>query len=584
MSEQPLSSYRFALYVRKSSESEDRQVLSIESQIEHLQEYAQKNRILIRKIYEDSASAHKPDNRPQFTQMLKDIHRKKIDGILCWKADRLARNLAEGGEIIQILQTHCLKIITTPYQSYFPQSNMLMLTIEFGVANQYSLDLSKNVKRGNTTKLKAGGWCGVAPVGYLNDRINKTIIKDPERFHYVRKIFQLYQTGNYSMADLCTIARDKWDFKSLKRSKSGGKHLVTSTLYQMLKNPFYAGWVRSGGVVAKGKHTPIITPEEFEKIQKLLARKTTRKYKLNHAHILPYKGLMVCKECGGAITAQKKTKYKCPKCGTRHCSQNPKQCSCGHMITQETIKNGKHYFYYHCTKKKGCSKIGWAKCKQPYVSQQNIEDQIQDYISQLTPFNQPFIYWVSENLSRQNQKSIKLQSLKINELRQQTIRLDQKIENLIQLAIDGSIDSEELKTQRFALEQKKEHIHSKIIQLNSRAKKLDVEKTCKQLQALTQQFKNLPATKKKQILQKVGSNHFLNGKNLLLDWHPAIQLLLELRVTYNGRIEPLVCSSETGLRGTSENTFPLWQSKWDELRTHLQDFDLPNFEFPDTQS
>jgi site-specific DNA recombinase len=83
---------RFAIYVRKSQEDDSRQVQSIESQIEVLTDCAKKFNLKIVKIYEDHASAYKPNNRTEFTQLVQDIYEQKIDGILCWKADRLARN------------------------------------------------------------------------------------------------------------------------------------------------------------------------------------------------------------------------------------------------------------------------------------------------------------------------------------------------------------------------------------------------------------------------------------------------------------------------------------------------------------
>lgn len=577
MFQQLPTSYRFALYVRKSSESEDRQVLSIESQINHLEDYAQKQRFHITHIYEDSASAHKVNNRPQFTQMCLDIHAKKFDGILCWKADRLARNPVEGGQIIYALQTGALKIIATPYQTYFPENNTLPLTIEFGMANQYSLDLSKNIKRGNRTKIEKGGWCRRAPIGYLNDRINKTIIKDPERFEYVKKMFEYYLTSTYSVRDICTIANKKWNFKTLQRPKSGGIPLQMGTLYKMLKNPFYAGWVCASGITAKGNHKAMISQTDFDKIQHLLARKTTNNYLRLHAQELPYKTLMTCGECGSAITAQKKTKYKCPKCKKQHCSRNPKTCSCGHMMTAKTVQNGNHYHYYNCTKQKGKSQPNWKKCNQPYVSHAVIEQQMQDYIKQITPFHEPFIKWLAENIAQQ-QSFWKQEQVKEKEiLLEQKNKLTKKAEILLQLTLDGGLSSKEYKAEKFALEQEKQRIKSQIQKAQKPTFCPNVENICNQLKTLGEAFKNLPGMKKKQVLKKLASNCILQDKKLVIEWHPIIQTLLDLQLVYEGCFEPLLCGSVRSLNNTSHHQKYTWWSKIKQLGKQIKDFEFPDF-------
>ena len=200
-------------------------MLSIESQSSEMIIYAGGEKIKIARIFSDEASAHKPNNRSGFAEMINAINNGEIDAILVWKADRLARNMIEGGQIIHLLQNGVLKLIQTRYTRFQPNDNMLPLTIELGMSNQYSLDLSKNVKRGNKTKVANGGCCGLAPGGYENDTINKTIIPDPERFHLVRKMWDLYLTESYSLKQICDIANEDWGYTTIKRKKSGGNKL-----------------------------------------------------------------------------------------------------------------------------------------------------------------------------------------------------------------------------------------------------------------------------------------------------------------------------------------------------------------------
>ncbi len=156
----------YFIYCRKSSEAEDRQVLSIESQTRELEEIAAKLNLPVLEILSESKSAKEP-GRPVFNAMMQRLYRGEAAGIICWKLDRLARNPVDGGSIIWAIKQHGIKVVT-PAQSYAHQDdNIILMYIEFGMAQKYVDDLSKNVKRGLKTKIEKGWYPGVAPLGYL---------------------------------------------------------------------------------------------------------------------------------------------------------------------------------------------------------------------------------------------------------------------------------------------------------------------------------------------------------------------------------------------------------------------------------
>ena len=135
---QPLNKekIKYLLYARKSSESEDRQVASIKSQIDVLTEMAKKEGLKIIDIISEAKSAKAP-GRSEFNEMLARIHKGEAQGIICWKLDRLARNPVDGGSINWMLQEGVIKHIKTHERSYYPTDNVLMMSVEFGMANQF---------------------------------------------------------------------------------------------------------------------------------------------------------------------------------------------------------------------------------------------------------------------------------------------------------------------------------------------------------------------------------------------------------------------------------------------------------------
>ena len=94
---------KYILYARKSTEEDDRQVLSIEAQLVELREYAAKEKLEIVASFCEAKTAKEP-GRMKFAEMLSLIEREKADGIISWHPDRLARNSVDGGKIIPFNQ------------------------------------------------------------------------------------------------------------------------------------------------------------------------------------------------------------------------------------------------------------------------------------------------------------------------------------------------------------------------------------------------------------------------------------------------------------------------------------------------
>src|SRR5262249_4804084 len=148
---------RYFIYCRKSTESEDRQVLSIDAQRDELLRLAEHRNLVIAEILTEAKSAKAP-GRPVFSTMIERLKGGEAQGVICWKPDRLARNPLDGGLLLWTMKTHGVEILT-PSQSFRQgDDNKILLHIEFGMAEKYIDDLSKNVRRGNRAKIEHGGW------------------------------------------------------------------------------------------------------------------------------------------------------------------------------------------------------------------------------------------------------------------------------------------------------------------------------------------------------------------------------------------------------------------------------------------
>ncbi|CAN5700549.1 hypothetical protein BH11PAT2_BH11PAT2_05420 [soil metagenome] len=307
---------KYILYCRKSTDNEDKQVLSLDSQKIELERLAEREGIEIIAVMTESKSAKEP-GRPVFNEMLTRIASGEADAILCWKIDRLTRNPVDGGQIQWLLQKGLIKSIRTFERSYSPSDNVLLMSIEQAMATQYLRDLSENVKRGNRTKLERGEWPSYAPFGYKNDRVNKTIIVDETRAPYIRRAFELYATGGYGLNQVVEIL-----YAEGFRSKTGGK-VFKNQIHHFLNSKFYIGLMDRQGKLYQGKHLPLVSKATFDQVQEVLHG---RLRPCMQKHFYSARGFLKCDLCGCMITATtaKNRKYYYCTNGKGNCEAHKK--------------------------------------------------------------------------------------------------------------------------------------------------------------------------------------------------------------------------------------------------------------------
>jgi len=243
---------KYIAYSRKSTESEDQQVLSLDDQKREIEEMKAKDDLKIVESYlgtgkGESQSAHKR-GRPIFGHIMNRIESGKANGLLVWHPNRLARNALDGGLIITLMDEGKLLEIRTPHKTYInTPDDKFFLSLEFGMAKKSSDDNGVVVKRGLNTKVR-NGWCpGRAPLGYLNsknyeEKGQNYIFKDPNRFDVVRRMWNLMLTGNYTPPQILEIVNKKWKFKTRTTKRYVGKPISRSGIYRIFTNPYYYGW------------------------------------------------------------------------------------------------------------------------------------------------------------------------------------------------------------------------------------------------------------------------------------------------------------------------------------------------------
>lgn len=335
------SQLKYCLYARKSSEAEEKQALSIDSQVKEMLAIAQRDGLNIVEIYRESHSAKDCGQRPVYNQLLGDIRSGKFNGIMTWHPDRLARNAGDLGAVVDLLDQKKLVEIRTHSQRFTNNPNEKFLLMILGSQAKLENDnKSINVKRGLKTKCELGLWPSVAPTGYLNStNVNEkgVIYIDHQRASTIKKMFEKVANENYSGKKLFYWLRDEVKFKT-----RFGKPLTLSNVYIILKNPFYYGWFeypKDSGRWFQGKHEAIITKELFDIVQEKVNRPFVRVESKEFA----FTKLIKCGLCNSSITADEKFKRQANGNVHRYvyygCSRfYDKDCKCGYIREEELIK------------------------------------------------------------------------------------------------------------------------------------------------------------------------------------------------------------------------------------------------------
>jgi DNA invertase Pin-like site-specific DNA recombinase len=568
---------KYFLYARKSSETEDRQVASIDSQIQELRAIAERDHLAIVDVLAEAQSAKAP-GRPVFGSLLNRIQAGDAHGILCWKLDRLARNPVDGGNVSWMLQQGIIRHIQTHERSYYPTDNVLLMAVELGMANQFIRDLSQNTKRGLRAKVEQGWYPGVAKPGYLNqpdrNKGERTTIKDPHRFPLLKRAFKLLLTGAYSPRQVLNKLNRDWGYRSPQRRKLGGIPLSRATLYRILNDPFYYGrfeYPLGSGNWYQGKHEPMITEEEFWRIQKILGKEGRPR---PQRHDFAFAGLMQCGECQAAITAEAKTQIICGRCKRKFAASNRSHCpACETAIAKMRQAKCLYYEYYHCTKRKK------PDCSQGSIETRQLETQILQLLDTLT-ISEKLRDWFLANLETQAERDRGDRTPVLNSLEESLANCQQRLNNLLKLKISPQnssgdlLSDEEFANQKSVLTLEMHRLKQKMASVDNHADHWleTAAKTFNFACYAKNHFQTGSPQVKRTILSALGSNLTLFDKNLNVSLHKHFQLMQKVRSgfqTENGRFEPKNFGYKCTQSAPFEDGLCAKLPNWDAVRTYF---------------
>lgn len=391
------------IYCRVSSKEQEETGYSLPAQEKLLTEYAQRKGLTILKVFSVAESASGAKQRKVFEEMMAHMQKKGIQILLCEKVDRLTRNLKEAVVANDWIEANDERQIHFVKQNLVIHKNAksdekFRWDIEIVLAKKFISNLSEEVKKGQKEKIAQGGLPTKPPTGYktIGEKGHKIHIIDEKTAPLIRKMFELYSSGNYSIVGL----EDEM-YKLGLRSTAGNK-ILQSRIYELLQNPFYYGKMKWNGEVFPAKHEPLITKDLFEKTQSILKRRG--KTSLNTQHNYLFRSKIFCIGCDGVLSWE----------------------------TQKGI------LYGHCNnhlKSRNCS-------KKTYIREEEVERQIDVVFEKIAPKNEGVLKWIEELIIEENAGQVKLREVEIQRLNGLLLHIRKEKDKYFEATINRTVDLE----------------------------------------------------------------------------------------------------------------------------------------------
>jgi site-specific DNA recombinase len=469
------------IYCRVSTEEQAEQGYSLDAQEKFCRDFAQNNGYEIAGVFRDEGRTGTNLDRPALKDLLANCQEdKSIGALIVQETDRLARNTKDHLTIKALLQKSGVKIISVAQPMLDDSPEGKMIDTILASVNQFQSDInSRKTQKGLQEKFDQGGWPSWAPLGYLNVNINtdaegksiKVLKKDPKRWPILKQGFKLYLSGNYSIDEINDILYEKG------LVSRNDKKLAHSVIVNILKNPFYTGLMRWGGQEKPGKHEPMISLSEHQRILEIVDTHNLHRCRRRKYTFL-LRGFVICNVCGLRYTAEK------------------------HPIKKKE--------YYHCTDRKGHGNVG------QYIEAGELEKQVEEEFKRIQ-FSPEFIALLRKKLTLIHSQQKEEMSARLQILNNQKMAVELKRDKAEEKLLKGIILDEDFVRMRNKFREELKNIQNELTRIeNQREYDIGIiQEVLKLARNIYRGYKTAPDELKRQYLGLFWDKFLVENKRIV---------------------------------------------------------------------
>lgn len=416
------------IFARVSSKEQEETGYSLPAQEKFLQEYAGRSDVNLEvdKVFQISESASGKIDRKTFKEMLDYVRKNNVPVIVVETTDRLTRNFADvpaldawlmedSGHQIHLVKEGCVLHRESKSHEWF------MWRVKVATAEYYVKLLSENVKKGQKEKTSQGWLATKPPLGYktIGEKGHKIHVIDEKVAPYIKEMFTLYATGNYS-----TVSLGKKMYEAGFRSRAGGR-VVKSKVHKLLCDPFYYGNFMWKGKEHEGKHEPIIDRDLYDQVKAKLTRPSAP---YHNKHSKELRGKVFCVMCKKTVTWERQKSHWYGAC---------KQCKA--QLGKES----------------------------KYIRQEVLENELFEHLNVLAPENSEVLNILKEALKESHSEESAIYEAQINGINASLERIRQRMKTMYDDKLDGRITAEFYDEKVKAFDQERQVLMSNLHRVQS---------------------------------------------------------------------------------------------------------------------
>lgn len=512
------------LYCRVSSKEQEETGYSLPSQEKLLKDYAERKGLIVAKIFSIAESASGAKQRKVFGEMIEFSEKNKIFNILCEKVDRLTRNMKEAVKVNDWIDEDESRNIHFVKQNLVIHKNAksdekFRWDIEIVLAKKYIANLSEEVKKGQVEKLTQGWIPQKPPLGYktIGGKGHKIHVIDEAMAKYIKKMFELYATGNYSLSWV-----EKELFEMGMRTR-GGKKLAIGRIHRLLQNPFYYGKIEWMGKFYPGSHEPLISKDMFDKAQELLRRRNKSPHCKKHNPL--FKSKIFCENCGGMLTWYQQ----------------------------------KGHWYGHCN-----NHGAYARCsKKTCMRQEAVEGQITDVFDIIAPKNEEILSALVQILQDRNREAVNERENEIKRFSSLLANIRTKKDRLYEAKLNNEVPADFVERKVAELNAEEEAMENSLV---SATDKTDLSQAIgvavHELAYFSKKIYEInDVDVKRLLLSQLFTNLVQNEREIKKNYTSAVQFMLEWIPRLNKDYEPQKTRQINGIPASFES-FSATELRW----------------------